>query len=483
MFKIKRSSNLLTDRRSRTFGLVAIERLEERIALTAGIAITSATAIGGQAVQVTYDVLETEGNVPFVLSIDRSAKTTFDASAVPITQLTIDSTSDRLVAGVHTILIPSATAIDFDPAHPFVLAVADPASLLAGGDATNQVAAFRIYTIGAVTHGLEFSATDALWVNTAAAGLRADGYDLAVPFFWLDTSSSPIAGQTQAAGARMAAAIVAAAETLPANAIIDLHLIGHSRGSVVISQAMLAIDSLEQTSAIPQLHGLANGFTKMTFLDPHPANNTPSSGNPDALISGSKGPFGRLARQIYDGFQLIAADPAVVIPPGVQDAEVYYQQASYLVAPSPIERIFNLWGENSIAGATHTANLTGTVNGHFEVHNWYVANVIPRLATASPFFAPTPPPVPIPPGPRHPNLYEVQVLFPTEIHQRDTAVSLVNMLNGAETALNAGKSKLATRRFQAIEHLIMKRSNVIEPELGGLALQQIRAILGLLGGA
>jgi hypothetical protein len=374
----------------------------------------------------------------------------------------------------------SAAAIDFDPAHPFVLSVADPSSLVAGADPTSQVADFRIYTIGAVTHGLEFVATDALWVNAAAAGLKADGYDLAIPFFWLDTSSSPIAGQTQAAGARMAAAIVAAAETLPANAIIDLHLIGHSRGSVVISQAMLAIDALEQTSAIPQLQGIANGFTKMTFLDPHPANNIPSAGNPDALISGSKGAFGRLALQLYMGFQLIAADPPVVVPPGVQDAEVYSQQASYLVGASPIERIFNLWGENSIAGATHTANLTGAVNGHFEVHNWYLANVIPRLSTASPFVAPIPPPVPIPRAPRQPNLYEVQVLFPTEIHQRALAVSLVNKLTGAETALNAGKNKLAAQRFKAIEQLIMKRSGLIDPELAALALAQIQGIVQLL---
>jgi hypothetical protein len=475
--RVQNSQSVVRCRR-RVF--LSTESLEQRTVLTPGIGLLSATAIAGRAVQVTYSVSNQKGNAPFALAIDRSAQPTLDYTAVPITQITVDASNNNLTPGTHTILVPSSSAIDFDPAHPFVLAVVNPASLAAGGNPTGQVAEFRIYTIGAVTHGLEFFATDALWVNTAAADLKKDGYDVTIPFFWLSTSDLAEPGQTQAAGAQLAAQIESAANSLPSNAIIDLHLIGHSRGTVVISQAMLDIDALEQQNPTPQLLGIKNGFTKMTFLDPHPANNTPTPGNPTFLISPSPGPFGRLANELYQDFQLVAQDPAVVVPPGVQDAEVYYQQASYLTAISPIERLFNLWGEGVIPGATHVANLTGIVNGHFEVHDWYAKFVIPRLSTAAPFFVPPQPSIPALHAPHNPTAYEVSVLFPTEVHNRHTTVTLVNKLTSAEVALNHNQNKVAASRFSSIERLIKKQSKQIDPQLATLVEQQLQSIVSLL---
>jgi hypothetical protein len=243
---------------------------------------------------------------------------------------------------------------------------------------------------------------------------------------------------------------------------------------------MLDIDAMEQSNPTPQLLGIINGYTKMTFLDPHPANNTPTPGNPTILISPSPGPFGRLANELYQDFQLVAQDPPVVVPPGVRDAEVYYQQASYLGALSPIERIFNLWGEGVITGATHVANLTGIVNGHFELHDWYMQFVIPRLSTAAPFFAPPQPSIPALHAPHNPSTYEVNVLYPAEVHNHRTTVTLVNKLSSAEAALNHNQNKLAARRFTAIEKLIKKQSKQIDPELATLAQQQLQSIVSLL---
>jgi hypothetical protein len=53
---------------------------------------------------------------------------------------------------------------------------------------------------------------------------------------------------------------------VPKGAVVDLQLIGHSRGSVVITRAMQ--DLQNDLSKIPQAAG---GYWLLTYLDPHPA--------------------------------------------------------------------------------------------------------------------------------------------------------------------------------------------------------------------
>ncbi len=88
-----------------------------------------------------------------------------------------------------------------------------------------------------------------------ATSLQTGGYDRVVPFFWVAESLLPAPGQAVAAGRRMAEQIIAAAHTIPAGSPIDLHLIGHSRGSVVISEALQTIEAIAQSGTDPQLAG------------------------------------------------------------------------------------------------------------------------------------------------------------------------------------------------------------------------------------
>ena len=87
--------------------------------------------------------------------------------------------------------------------------------------------------------------------------------------------------------------------------MVDVHLIGHSRGGDVVSLAA----GLLNRFAPP----LAGGFLELTLLDPHPARN-----GPVAYYSSSTGPIGALARQEFVAFQAATNDPPLVIPAGVQ---------------------------------------------------------------------------------------------------------------------------------------------------------------------
>ncbi len=71
----------------------------------------------------------------------------------------------------------------------------------------------------------------------------------------------------------MAVRIFTAVNSLRASVtdVIDIHLIGHSRGSVVISQAARQLE-LNYPDYTRQ------GYIQMTLLDPHPALNSASIG-------------------------------------------------------------------------------------------------------------------------------------------------------------------------------------------------------------
>ena len=92
--------------------------------------------------------------------------------------------------------------LPIDPAHPHVLAVADPGGLVAESDEADNLASFRTFVIGAVAHGLEFTPGTPAWIGTMTDSLRNEGYDAAIPFDWSSTSSLPIPGMTILAGQR-----------------------------------------------------------------------------------------------------------------------------------------------------------------------------------------------------------------------------------------------------------------------------------------
>ena len=390
----------------------AFEQLERRVVPDAAppdIAMISATTGDSQSVTYTYQISNSPRSAPLDVAFYRAAAPQFDPSQASQDIKLGDQvlTGTDLNLGTHTETARLAGGLPIDPAHPYVLAVADPQDTRAASDDSNHTASFRTYVIGAVTHGFELTAGLPAWVTTMANSLKQDGYDATIAFDWWPDSTLPVPGMTALAGAKLAASIASTVAQLtphPAPGdVIDLHLIGHSRGAVVISQAALDLQALERAGAFPQLRA---GYLKMTFLDPHPANNVSPVGNPlMAWYSASPGPIGQTGVIFYTRFSAEAQDPPVMLPSNVDDAEVYYQHTSYRDTFSPdesplvnlTEKYFVNWGVVPILGpdgkpaldpAVHYCDLTGIVHGHYEVHDWYQQNVVPTLTTASPFVCP-----------------------------------------------------------------------------------------------
>src|SRR5262249_60530311 len=133
---------------------------------------------------------------------------------------------------------------------------------------------------------------------------------------------------------------------------------GHSRGAVVISQALQ--DLVGTTDSV-----LDGGFKKMTLLDPHPANN--HFAKPDYSAGSDR--ESKVAARIYKWFQDRMQDPQVVIPPNVDDADLYYQHSPAWAFPAGSgEAHLNLWGEspslitNMSSAPLTSLNLTGYVD-------------------------------------------------------------------------------------------------------------------------
>jgi hypothetical protein len=349
----------------------------------------------------------------------------------------------------HNILL--ATQIDYDPAigthedkdipisgglapntlMPYVLAVANQDNAVAETTTGNDTAFFRTYVIGAVAVGFDpsslFTSTPATWVQTMASSLiTQDGYQAAIPFTW--DSAYPDPQLIIDAGNTLAGEIMQAAESIPnlqPNDVIDLHLIGHSRGSVVVSEAIQDIlaDPPPLLNPTPAETSLTRGYYKITLLDPHPAN---LLNLPDANIAPLSLPISFSSIAYDEGILSLAAayyyfeykvqDPTVFIPSRVNEADILYEKTDAADISSLPESILNLQGLDPskiiVQDPTQTQiladNLTGVltvsptgtqeVTGHSEVHDWYLANVVqPGLlatnTTPATFGPPSTPPI------------------------------------------------------------------------------------------
>lgn len=361
------------------------------------------TSPDSQEVTFTYEITEDGLEQPFEAAIYRSnvAPSLVDGSlalgsAVPVDDTTIpgqdiDSTSSTAL-GEHTVLISDsqiAAGLHPDPTHEYVTLVADPNNYVGIPDDPNHVTYFRKFVLGVVVHGFQLQGGLTgvpAWENQAAALLTTIGYNAVIPFNWTSNSNFKAPGVTEYEGTVLAQDIVMAADSLvqtqgSPNDVVDLHLIGHSRGSVVISQALIGLSSSSDSAII-------GGYKIMTMLDPHPANN--SYANPD--FSAANNFLGKFAASVYKSFQAVAEDPQVVIPPNVDEADLYYQNtpaSAFSPLKNPAESVINLWGEgpsfitNESSAVVQVHNLTGVVDptlgpiGHGEVPEWYLEYILP----------------------------------------------------------------------------------------------------------
>ncbi|ODU01096.1 MAG: hypothetical protein ABS79_02270 [Planctomycetes bacterium SCN 63-9] len=317
-----------------------------------------------QSVTVSYDVGDAMPNGPLSVHLYRSADDRLDASDEPIGSSPVPATP-----GHHDVTIPVTGGLPPNPGHPYVLASAEAPDIRPGGaDAT---ASFRTYTLGVVTHG---GIQDKNWKNgpawelVMAKSLLAEGYDAVIPFNWVDKSTTPGAAAEQ--GRRLSRLILRAASRFPADAPVDLHLIGHSEGAVVNSVAARLLEH-----SLPA--NLAAGYVVMTMLDPHAAN----ADVPGQQYSVAGGPLGRIAKGVIDAYQSRADDPPVTVPAMVDDAQVFYQHTP-VSRRNPGGRLYNLWGQVPVRGTAHYFNLTlngVTHSGKTGVYSWYQRNIVPLL--------------------------------------------------------------------------------------------------------
>jgi hypothetical protein len=153
-------------------------------------------------------------------------------------------------------------------------------------------------------------------------------------------------------GMKMATDVLQAVANYPVfadlapNDVVDVNFIGHSRGAVVVSQALQDLETSIAVVDNPNYpEQLAHGFMMETLVDPHPANNDISHSSPDTEAEASSKE--QLEQWLmYRGAQSIMQDPNVVIPSNVQAAVDIYQTNSYKdFTPPDYSSLLNLWGE------------------------------------------------------------------------------------------------------------------------------------------
>jgi hypothetical protein len=174
-------------------------------------------------------------------------------------------------------------------------------------------------------------------------------YNHVISFNWTETCAIAEKGMAVQAGSDLAKQIVKwmfGARSHDGD-VVDIHLIGHSRGTVVVTQALQHL-----STASPSFEG---GYVELTLLDPHPANNEFGKWYDEGSFTDMMATnplYGSIVNRIYDiikdatDFQNAAQDPSLKIPKNVKKIDVWYQNthADDLSNEPDQEYIMNLWG-------------------------------------------------------------------------------------------------------------------------------------------
>lgn len=246
------------------------------------------------------------------------------------------------------------------------------------------------------------------WETNMAKDLKNyDGYDDVIEFDWTKTCAVEKSGMAVQAGGELREKVldwISNHRKQHVGDVVDIHLIGHSRGTVVVTQALNGIMPV-------LLEANFGSYVELTLLDPHPANNeleqpwasfgTPNgidatlnpyrafrwakkTGSITLLLIGIKA-YEDILNQVTE-FQRVAHDPYLDIPENVNSVDVWYQhtKADDLGDQPDQEWIMNLWGlrgvnviRNKGGVPVHFYDLTTGANfgkksvGHNQVPNEY----------------------------------------------------------------------------------------------------------------
>ena len=376
-----------------------------------------------------------------------------------------------------------------DPMLKYVLAVADPEHELPASDTIDENQAhFRIFIIADVSPGFGIILKPA-WVQDMVGMLQGIGYDSVEPFDW--NSSLPQPGQAVIGGNNLYTQVLSQAASLQpmlsGNDVIDLQLIGHSRGTSVVGWAMQ--DLVSHLASAPD--ALQEGYLELTLLDPHPANASTvqeqsviSTGVPDADLTVEIGNF--LLQDIYN-------DPSITVAARVNQADVYYQQTAispflhFRSSQHPPEAYLNLWGVPSqitIVDPLNTVanyyNLTPLGLGHSDVWYWYMVYVIPdSLADGSPPPLPSSTGGPTAPPTSGPDLFDL--LYPQYVNDTGEADSLVNDLDAVNADLDQGNVSQGISDLDTLDADIDAAPPSDFPGGSGLLLSSAQSVIDSLG--
>ncbi len=246
----------------------------------------------------------------------------------------------------------------------------------------------QVVYIAAVSHGYElpplFGGGVPAWETTMVNSLRASGnFKWVDAFDWKSWTGQP--NYATNAGLKLANDIGKAVQNkkiVPPGSVVDIVLIGHSRGAVVVNRAFQALQN--HLNKIPQLMG---GTWQEVLLDPHPSNAAT-----DGLRSYT-GFEGTTINAAYLSLQGKMKDPyPIKVPSKVSEVDDYWENTpvSDLTTQSNKdnhEDSFNVWGVPPGPGLVLTNRntvlkeipLTGPGMGHSEVPVWYQTNVVPTL--------------------------------------------------------------------------------------------------------
>jgi hypothetical protein len=384
--------------------------------------------------QVSYTIVDNPDDHPIMLRVYRSDQKEYDRDdAQQIKVAEVELSKADSANGSHTVTISADGQYTFlfdqdikatdqalrpDPTHEYVITTLDDDGALNPHDVYNTPQKeFRIWVVAAVTHGFNvsndteipnnlsllltgnayFNSTQTVgWVDDFTNTLVSEGhYDAAImpPIHWENESNKnqPNPGRfyTQKWGHEMAMQLSADSFTDQLQGfdkdadVIDVHFIGHSRGSVVISQALMDLN--DSNVGAPQNNidaprWIKTGFMMMTMLDPHPANNAFGLLSQNMNLGSSvRAAIGAFAVR---RFQSIAEDPNVVVPSNVQIAQDYYQHSDNNIAALPgNENLVNLWGESpeqidNQSGAAIQPFPSGPPIGHGEIVTTTYANIL-----------------------------------------------------------------------------------------------------------
>jgi hypothetical protein len=360
------------------------------IAALPDIVMDEATTTDATNVKITYDVNSANINDQNI-TFDIYRSSTSNGHDILFATSTLDKADVTDLAMGHHDNVPltlqyAASSglhnLRSDPGHPYIVVDANADHSITESDSAseqNDETWFEKHLLVAIAHGFTpdpLGRTPAWETAMAAVIPHTDGGSGIIAFNWVSTSFLPIGGQAVAAGDRLYQDVVNRADELATRRgdVVDIQFVGHSRGAVVISQALQDLVGTQDPA-------LTGGYFRMTMLDPHPANNS-------AVRLSASTPIGWILAAGTILFQAAANDPDVAVPTNVKEVDLYYQHNAARVLQGFPDHYLNLWGESDSdiqippGVLLHTTNLTGLQYegfgyiGHTTIDAWYMAFVL-----------------------------------------------------------------------------------------------------------